>query len=85
MVLAVEEAENPVGIATEDYAALQDLIGCRQLLQVLRRHGVQLLYQLEHPGDLLGHLAGQRVQELGDRALSLLGPVEVDRPSHAQG
>jgi hypothetical protein len=75
---AVEEAEEPEGVAAVLGANLPETLGADELLEVLRGNGIDLLDQAQHPDDLLSLLAGESVEELLNRATAGPAPEEAD-------
>ncbi len=72
------EAENPVIVGTELDPALPNIIGADQFLEIGRGKDIQFLRDHQNPKNLLGNFSGERVQEILDRRLPVVGLIEPD-------
>lgn len=77
----IEKGKDAVGVRTLTHSAIPYFLSPTSFL-ILGRDPVQVFYEPENPGHLLGVLGRQPIEELLDRASPVLCSVENDSATH---
>ncbi len=78
----IKEGKDAVGVRTQTHSTLPYFLSPAQLLQILGGDPVQVFYEPEDLGYLLGVLGRQPIEKLLDRASPVLCSVESDSATH---
>jgi hypothetical protein len=62
--MAIEETEYPICVRPQLYPALSEIFSADKLLEICRRHNIEVLDQVQSPGHFLRSLSQQQIYKL---------------------